>query len=101
MSGYVSNPPKGYRYSGGEPVDIHAQRWTEYKDLAPEPEVKPDSLGCVFAKSCNLPDGVSNHKNPAGFVPVEKLADYRLWGSAGHRGSDYRPRHSTAAGGRI
>jgi hypothetical protein len=79
MSGYVPNPPKGYRYSGGEPVDIHAQRWAEYKDVAPEPEGKPDSLGCVFAKSCNLPDGVINHKNPAGFVPVEKLADYGLW----------------------
>ena len=79
MSGYVPNPPRGYRYSGGEPIDIHAQRWAEYRDLAPEPEVKPDSLGCVFAKSCNLPDGVINHKNPAGFVPVEKLADYGLW----------------------
>lgn len=79
MSGYVPNPPKGYSYSGGKPVDTHAQRWAEYKDLAPEPEDKPDTMGCVFAKSCNLPDGVINHKNPAGFVPVEKLADYGLW----------------------
>jgi hypothetical protein len=36
-------------------------------------------MGCVFAKSCNLPDGEINHTNPAGFVPVEKLADYGLW----------------------
>jgi hypothetical protein len=27
--------------------------------------------GCVFAKSCNLPDGIINHSNPSGFVPVE------------------------------
>lgn len=40
-------------------------------------------MGCVFAKSCNLPDGVINHKNPAGFVPVEKLADYGLWAVLG------------------
>ncbi|MCS3841103.1 hypothetical protein HNR03_005731 [Pseudomonas sp. JAI111] len=79
MSGYVPNPPKGYSYSGDEPVDTHAQRWAEYKDLAPEPENKPDTVGFVFAKSCNLPDGVINHKNPAGFVPVEKLSDYGLW----------------------
>lgn len=83
MSGYVPNPPKGYRNSGVEPVDINAQRWAEYKDLAPKPEDKPDTMGCVFAKSCNLPDGVINHKNPAGFVPVEKLADYGLWAVLG------------------
>jgi hypothetical protein len=83
MSGYVPNPPKGYSYSGGDPVDTHAQRWAEYKDLAPQPEYKPDTMGCVFAKSCNLPDGVINHKNPAGFVPVEKLADYGLWAVLG------------------
>jgi hypothetical protein len=83
MSGYVPNPPKGYSYSGGEPADTHAQRWAEYKDLAPEPQDKPDTMGCVFAKSCNLPDGVINHKNPAGFIPVEKLADYGLWAVLG------------------
>lgn len=83
MSGYVPNPPKGYRNTGVEPVDIHAQHWSEYKDLAPKPEDKPDTMGCVFAKSCNLPDGVIDHKNPAGFVPVEKLAEYGLWAVLG------------------
>jgi hypothetical protein len=79
MSGYVPNPPKGYRNSGVEPVDIHAKRWAEYKDLTPKPEDRPSTMGCVFAKSCNLPDGVIDHKSPSGFVPVEKLADYGLW----------------------
>jgi len=83
MSGYVPNPPKGYRNSGVEPVDIHAQHWAEYKDLAPKPEDKPDTLGCVFAKSCNLPDGVIDHKNQSGFVPVEKLTEYGLWAVLG------------------
>ncbi|MHC8400513.1 S-type pyocin domain-containing protein [Pseudomonas sp. MDT1-17] len=79
MSGYVPNSPKGYRNSGVEPVDTNAQHWAQYKDLPPKPDSKPNPLGCVFAKSCNLPDGEINHTNPAGFVPVEKLADYGLW----------------------
>lgn len=83
MSGYVPNPPKGYRNSGVEPVEISAQHWAQYKDLPPKPDTKPNPLGCVFAKSCNLPDGEINHTNPAGFVPVEKLADYGLWAVLG------------------
>lgn len=84
MSGYVPKPalpntPKGYGNKGVEPVDIGAQRSAEYPDLAPEPEDKPDAIGCVFAKSCNLPDGVINYNNTSGFVPVEKLVDYGLW----------------------
>jgi hypothetical protein len=79
LSGYVPNPPKGYRNTGVEPVDVNAQHWAQYKDLPATPDVKPEPLGCVFAKSCNLPDGEINHTNQAGFVPVEKLADYGLW----------------------
>jgi hypothetical protein len=79
LSGYVPNPPKGYRNTGVDPVDINAQHWAQYKDLPPAPDTKPTPMGCVFAKSCNLPDGEFNHTNPAGFVPVEKLADYGLW----------------------
>jgi hypothetical protein len=48
-----------------------------------QPEAKPNTRGCVFAKSCNLPDGVINHNNSTGFVPVEKLADYGLWAVLG------------------
>jgi len=76
MSGYVPNPPKGHRYSGVEPVDTHAQRWAEYKDLPTKEEAKPNRLGCVFAKSCDLPDGVIDHKRPAGFIPVEKIGNF-------------------------
>jgi len=79
LSGYVPNPPKGYRNTGVEPVDLNAQHWAQYKELSPAPDAKPDLKGCVFAKSCNLPDGEINHSNPTGFVPVEKLADYGLW----------------------
>ncbi|RON81313.1 S-type pyocin domain-containing protein [Pseudomonas fluorescens] len=76
MSGYVPNPPKNYRYSGVEPVDTHAQRWAEYKDLPSKKDTKPNTIGCVFAKSCDLPDGVIDHKTPAGFIPVEKVGNF-------------------------
>jgi hypothetical protein len=56
LSGYVPNPPKGYRNAGVEPVDLNAQHWAQYKELPPAPDAKPDLKGCVFAKSCNLPD---------------------------------------------
>lgn len=55
------------------------------------PAANAPMYGCVFAKSCNLPDGVINHNNPAGFVPVEKLADYGLWAVLG-TGSAITPR---------
>jgi hypothetical protein len=83
LSGYVPNPPKGYRNIGVEPIDTNAQHWAQYKDLPPKPDAAPDPLGCVFAKSCNLPDGEINHASPSGFVPVEKLADYGLWAVLG------------------
>ena len=51
------------------------------KAIKKRDEVAP--RGCVFAKSCNLPDGVINHNNPSGFVPVEKLAEYGLWAVLG------------------
>ena len=45
-------------------------------DKLPE---KPAPVGCVFAKSCKLPDGVINHNNHNGFVPLEQLKDYGDW----------------------
>ncbi|AJO79650.1 S-type pyocin domain-containing protein [Pseudomonas sp. MRSN 12121] len=83
MSGYVPNLPKGYRNKGVDPVDIGARRWAEYKDLAPKPDAGPPLRGCVFAKSRNLPDGEISHRQPAGFVPVEPLADYGIWAVLG------------------
>ncbi|MBT2374402.1 S-type pyocin domain-containing protein [Pseudomonas fluorescens] len=88
VSGYVPNPPKGYRNSGVEPVDTHAQRWAEYKDLPPKEDAKPNTVGCVFAKSCDLPDGVIDHKKPAGFIPVEKVANYGEFAILGGRETD-------------
>jgi hypothetical protein len=46
---------------------------------APPPEIK----GCVFAKSCTLPDGIINYNNPTGFVPVELLKEYGVYAVLG------------------
>lgn len=54
----------------------------------PQQQDPPPPKGCVFAKSCNLPDGVINHVNPTGFVPVEKLADYGKFSLLGGRERD-------------
>ncbi|MDI2594129.1 S-type pyocin domain-containing protein [Pseudomonas sp. 681] len=91
MSGYVPRPalPNATSSSSGvEPVDIHAQRWAEYKDLPPKKDAKPSTAGCVFAKSCDLPDGVIDHKKPAGFIPVEKVANYGEFSILGGRETD-------------
>lgn len=32
--------------------------------------------GCVFAKSCNLPDAIIDYSNPSGMVPTDSLRDY-------------------------
>ncbi|MCS3836655.1 hypothetical protein HNR03_001235 [Pseudomonas sp. JAI111] len=41
---------------------------------AKKPE--PVRAGCVFAKSCNLPDAIIDYSNPSGMVPTDSLKDY-------------------------
>ncbi|WP_244302771.1 hypothetical protein [Pseudomonas saxonica] len=54
---------------------------------APPPKLEPPTNGCVFAKSCTLPNGVIDHKNPNGFVPVETLAEYGAYAVLGTVGA--------------
>jgi hypothetical protein len=37
---------------------------------------EPTHAGCVFAKSCNLPDAIIDYTNPSGMVPTDSLKDY-------------------------
>jgi hypothetical protein len=63
---------------------VQAKRRRELKDPPPPEEPppipkkppRPSLRGSVFAKSCALSDGVINHTNPGGFVPVESLSQY-------------------------
>jgi hypothetical protein len=87
MSGYLAND-RGKRpapviepYNGD--FDKQPQRPLV---LAKQPEqvvVKAQPVGCVFAKSCVLPDGEINHNNPGGFVPLEQLKSYGDWAVLG------------------
>lgn len=45
--------------------------------------VAPLLRGCVFAKSCALPDGIIDHGNHNGFVPVESLTHYGAYAVLG------------------
>jgi hypothetical protein len=57
--------------------DMLARQQAYENRLIKQPiQVQPETKGCVFAKSCKLPDGVINHASNAGFIPVEKLADF-------------------------
>jgi hypothetical protein len=88
MSGYVPNPPKGYRNKGVEPVDIGAQRWAEYKDLPPKADAKPNAAGCTFTKPCKLPDGTINYVSPGGSIPTDAVSEYGELSLLGGRETD-------------
>lgn len=55
---------------------LHRQEAYE-KSLQVDPTPAPTpTLGCVFAKSCNLPDNIIDYHDPTGYVPLERLSDY-------------------------
>lgn len=90
----VQNPPAGdghhitSRYMTDSELAEREARQTAYDDMLARQQAyenslikqpqqpMPDAKGCVFAKSCQLPDGVINHVSSTGFIPVEKLADF-------------------------
>ncbi len=83
MSGYVPNnrderpAPKAEPYNGD--FDRQPAR-TLVMDVQPEaPRQELQQAGCVFAKSCNLPDGVIDHRQPGNFIPLESLKTYGEW----------------------
>lgn len=93
MSGYVPKTalpgtPKNCCHWGVAPVDTHPQYWTEYKDCPSKQYAKPSAVGCVFVKNCDLPGGVTDHKKPAGIIPVERMANYGKLSIIGGREAD-------------
>ncbi|WP_367371846.1 S-type pyocin domain-containing protein [Pseudomonas lini] len=103
----IQNPPSGdghhitSRYMTATELAERDARQKSYDDMLARQQAYEDrfvrlpqqlgqssSMGCVFAKSCNLPDGVINHDNPAGFIPIEKLADYGKFSLLGGRERD-------------
>ncbi|WP_028622128.1 S-type pyocin domain-containing protein [Pseudomonas sp. Ant30-3] len=103
----IQNPPSGdghhisSRYMTASELAKRDARQKAYDDMLARQQAYEDrfirqskqhghpiSMGCVFTKSCNLPDGVINHNNPTGFIPVEKLADYGKFSLFGGRERD-------------
>lgn len=90
----VKNPPSGdghhvtYRFMTPSELAEREARQNAYEAmLARQDEYmrnlqvaevgqKPVQVGCVFAKSCKLPDAVINYSNPSGMVPTDSLQDY-------------------------
>ena len=45
------------------------------RKVEPPPTPLP-MVGCVFAKSCNLPDALIDYNNPSGYLPLDRIGDY-------------------------
>jgi len=90
----VSNPPQGdghhvtYRYMTATELAEREARQNAYDAMLARQEAfersrevtvkkaEPVRAGCVFAKSCKLPDAIIDYSSPAGMVPTDSLKDY-------------------------
>jgi len=90
----VPNPPSGdghhitYRYMTATELAERDARQKSYDDMLARQAafekhrqlaVKPTApvrAGCVFAKSCKLPNAIIDYTNPSGAVPTDSLKDY-------------------------
>lgn len=90
----VPNPPAGdghhvtWRYMTATELAERDARQNAYDAMLARQEAfersrevaakKPDPVraGCVFAKSCKLPDAIIDYLNPSGMVPTDSLKDY-------------------------
>lgn len=52
------------------------QQAFEDRQQVPLKNNDPVRAGCVFAKSCKLPDAIIDYSNPSGMVPTDSLKDY-------------------------
>ncbi|WP_237883859.1 S-type pyocin domain-containing protein [Pseudomonas sp. PGPR40] len=90
----VQNPPSGdghhitHRYMTATELAERDARQNAYDAMLARQQAFEDSLqvvakkddvvraGCVFAKSCKLPDAIIDYSNPSGVVPTDSLKDY-------------------------
>ncbi|MGY2443547.1 S-type pyocin domain-containing protein [Pseudomonas sp. SDO52101_S400] len=90
----VPNPPAGdghhvtYRYMTATELADQQERQDKYDAMLARQDAfersrevaanKPEPVraGCVFAKSCKLPDAIIDYSNPSGMVPTDSLKDY-------------------------
>lgn len=90
----VKNPPAGdghhvtwrnmtaaelaEREAGQDAYDAMLARQEAFERSREVAAKKPQAVraGCVFAKSCKLPDAIIDYGNPSGMVPTDSLRDY-------------------------
>lgn len=90
----VQNPPQGdghhvtYRYMTATELAEREARQNAYDAMLARQEAfersrevavkktEPVRAGCVFAKSCKLPDAIIDYSSPSGMVPTDSLKDY-------------------------
>jgi hypothetical protein len=90
----VNNPPSGdghhvtHRFMTATELAERETRQNAYDAMLARQEAfersrqvianrqKPIRAGCVFAKSCKLPDALIDYSNPSGMVPTDSLKDY-------------------------
>lgn len=90
----VKNPPSGdghhitYRFMTATELAAREARQNAYDAMLARQDAfersrevvakKQETVraGCVFAKSCNLPDAIIDYSNPSGMVPTDSLKDY-------------------------
>lgn len=102
----VPNPPAGdghhvtWRYMTATELAEREARQNAYDAMLARQEAfersreiaaqKPEPVraGCVFAKSCKLPDAIIDYVNPSGMVPTDSLKDYGELILLGARESD-------------
>jgi hypothetical protein len=102
----VRNPPSGdghhviYRFMNTTELAEREARQNAYEAMLARQDAfersrqvaakKDDAVraGCVFAKSCKLPDAIIDYSNPSGMVPTDSLRDYREFALLGTREAD-------------
>ncbi|GID05917.1 colicin E3/pyocin S6 family cytotoxin [Pseudomonas sp. 008] len=90
----IKNPPSGdghhvtYRYMSATELAERDARQKAYEAMLVRQDAfehsrqviaekqRPTQAGCVFAKSCKLPDAITDYSNPSGMVPTDSLRDY-------------------------
>lgn len=59
-----------------QPAQRHYSPPIQLFDPPPAQTASPTKPpGCVFAKPCQLPDGITHYADPTGFVPMELVKE--------------------------
>ncbi|MBV4486863.1 S-type pyocin domain-containing protein [Pseudomonas sp. SWRI153] len=75
---YMTTAELAEREAGQNAYDAMLARQEAFERSREVAAKKPETVraGCVFAKSCKLPDAIIDYNNPSGMVPTDSLKDY-------------------------